>query len=357
MTDALPEQPTNAHRRLPPTGSPQETRLHLTILDLRARGHDVAHTRNALGLSNALLAHAKRNLLQAYDAATLDHAMVIAAHDDALPAARDNPPHPHPPCLPSLPRALLTGWANGHRTQQIRREHGLTQRAYTEARTELLTFLDATHRTQALVHALRWNLLGNALRTGITMNIVTHTVPAPNELRLTVVEEHKNGKSPGREWGTFRATSSDTETAAVVVGDPERVAGTAGTLAEAAVYGGALHEHLRGLQVQDPKVDAVLLRLTTLQEIDLAVVGAGAAYVLHTDGTITCHSRPTDGTITVPAIRRIVIGAPSLTRSEHVLATAILTTDDPEQVLRKMFRATEHSRRPGTHLLLELPTI
>ncbi|WP_331733367.1 hypothetical protein OG948_59485 (plasmid) [Embleya sp. NBC_00888] len=365
MTDAPHEQPTtdDGPRRLPPAGSPQETRLHLTILDLHAHGLDVAHMRKALRLSGALLAHAKRDLLAVHDAVNLDHAMVIAARNADLPAARNHPPSPSPPTLPRLHRAVLDGWAHGHRRRQTRRELGLTEHAYDETRAGLLALLDATHRTQALLHALRWNLLdpthATHLRTESTMDIVTHTVSVPNGLLLTtVVDEHKAGSSPGREWGTFRGTSCDTATAAVVVGDPDRVDGASGTLAEAAVYGGALHAHLRGLQDRDPRAGAVLLRLTFRDDIHLAIVGAGAAYTLHTDGTATCHSQPTEGTLALPdTARRIMIGVPGLPRhAETALATAILTESAPERALRQMIRATERSHGPGTQLLLELPT-
>ncbi|OPC76825.1 hypothetical protein B4N89_45975 [Embleya scabrispora] len=187
------------------------------------------------------------------------------------------------------------------------------------------------------------------------MNIVTHTETVPNGLRLTVVEEHKHGQSPGREWGAFSATSCDTVTAAVVVGDPHRTDGASGTLADAAVHGGALDEHLHNLR--GPRVGAVLLRLTPPTGLRVAIVGQGAAYARHTDGTTTCH-RPTEGTLTLPSTtQRIIIGAPGLRRdAELVLATAILTDPDPQHALRQMIRATEHGPVPGTHLLLELPT-
>ncbi|OPC76824.1 hypothetical protein B4N89_45970 [Embleya scabrispora] len=161
MTETPHEQATadDGPRRLPPAASPEEKRLHLSILDLHARGLDAAHMRNALQLSGALLAHAKRNLRSVYTATTLDHAMVIAARDGDLPALRNDPPSTHPPALPHLHRAVLEGWARGHRRHHTRREHGLTERAYDQIRAELLAHLHATRRTQALLHALRWNLL------------------------------------------------------------------------------------------------------------------------------------------------------------------------------------------------------
>ncbi|WP_331733364.1 hypothetical protein OG948_59480 (plasmid) [Embleya sp. NBC_00888] len=146
-------------RQLPPPGSVDEARLYATVLDMHARRMSFGEMKYELGVTDEALKTLRRRIPAAYDAVSLNQAMLIAAARGHLPSARNEPPRPERPTL--LPRHLriLTGWAQGLDRQQIQTKHQLNARQYNCTRGELLVRLRAADSTQCLLHAQQWHLL------------------------------------------------------------------------------------------------------------------------------------------------------------------------------------------------------